>query len=85
MSLTQYQQSIVKRYYRNLDTLALQKLGELVSELALCESEKKADRLWDRADKALKNAGMKPDDAAALVKTRDVIEFANVVQELNAR
>jgi hypothetical protein len=33
--LTSYQQSIVKRYYANLDTLTMQKLQESVSELYL--------------------------------------------------
>ncbi len=82
MSLTPYQQSIVKRYYRNLDALAVQKLGELVSELALCDSEKKADRLWERTGKALKNAGLKPDDIASLVESRDVAALAEVVTKL---
>ena len=85
MSLTPYQQSIVKRYYRNMDALALQKLGELVSEIALCDTEKKADRLWERAAKSLKHAGMKPEDIDDLVKTRDVAAFAEVVGKLNAR
>ncbi|MCA9312321.1 MAG: hypothetical protein KDA21_13995 [Phycisphaerales bacterium] len=85
MSLTPYQQSIVKRYYRNLDGLALQKLGELVSELALCDSQKKADRLWERASKSMKNAGMKPEDIDPLVQSRDVAAFAEVVGRLNAR
>lgn len=82
MSLSPYQQSIVKRYYRNLDALAVQKLGELVSELALCDSEKKADRLWERTSKALKNAGLKPDDIASLVESRDVAALAEVVTRL---
>ena len=83
MSLTPYQQSIVKRYYRNLDALALQKLGELVSELALCDSEKKADRLWERTSKALKNAGLKPEEIESLVASRNVAALAQVVTKLD--
>ena len=34
-----------------------QRLGELVSEMYLCENEKKASRLWKQAEKALLAAG----------------------------
>ncbi|NBP79795.1 hypothetical protein EBU58_03580 [bacterium] len=33
--LSRYQQSIVKRYYENLDTKLLQRLGEQVTDLYL--------------------------------------------------
>ena len=45
---TNYQRSIINRYYNQLDTIALTKLQELVTELYLADSDKKRDRLWQR-------------------------------------
>ena len=44
--LSNYQRKIVDRYYEHLDTITLTKLSEAVSELYLCESEKKSQTLW---------------------------------------
>ena len=55
--LSPHQKGIVKRYYEHKGSIASQKLGEVVSELYLCESEKKANRLWKSARTALLNAG----------------------------
>ena len=46
--LTPHQKGIVRRYYENREAISTQKLGEIVSELYLCTSPKKADRLWER-------------------------------------
>ncbi|MBN8645808.1 MAG: hypothetical protein J0L61_11290 [Planctomycetes bacterium] len=51
--LTKYQQGIVNRYYEHKDTIGVQRLGELVSELYLCDSPAKADKLWKQAEVAL--------------------------------
>jgi hypothetical protein len=52
--LSRYQQKVVNRYYANIDTITLTKLGEMVSDLYLAEG-KAADRLWtprrDRIEK----------------------------------
>jgi len=52
---SEHQQKIISRYYSNLDTLMLQKLQALVSELYLAESDKKKDRLWQRVQQAMEN------------------------------
>src|SRR6185503_20548995 len=55
--LSHYQQGIVKRYYENKDTLATQKLGEIVGELYLAMGDaKKSEKLWKSAKTALLNA-----------------------------
>ena len=43
---SQYQKSVISGYYGNLDTIMLGKLGELVTELYLADSQAKKDRLW---------------------------------------
>lgn len=83
--LSSYQQGIVKRYYQNKDTLATQKLGEIVSELYLLEVEpnaKKADRLWKSAETALLNAGANKARVAVVVEKRDLKGLAEVLNSL---
>jgi len=48
-----YQKAVISRYYENLDTIMLQKLGELVTELYLADTDAKKNRLWQRAHKAM--------------------------------
>ena len=50
--LSKHQQTIVKRYYENLDTALLQRLGEQVTDLYLAEG-KKRERLWTSISSAL--------------------------------
>jgi hypothetical protein len=50
-----YQKSVIANYSSNLDTIMLQKLGEMVSELYLADSPKKKDKLWERVQKAMTN------------------------------
>jgi hypothetical protein len=57
---SEYQNNAISQYYNNLDTIMLQKLGELVTELYLAETPAKKDRLWQRAHKAMKNLKIPP-------------------------
>ena len=50
--LTRHQQSIVKRYYDNLETVLLQRLGEQVTDLYLAEGKKRA-KLWESIETSL--------------------------------
>lgn len=80
--LTAYQQGIVKRYYEHKDGVLTQKLQELVSELYLADSPKKAEKLWKSAETAL--AGLKLDAAKvkAVVAARDVKGLAELIAKL---
>jgi len=80
--LSAYQQKIVSRYYNNIDTISLQKLSEAVGELYLCESDKKAERLWTSVEGALKNAKVDPKQILALMATKDVRALAEMVNSL---
>ncbi len=79
---TPYQKGIIKRFYEHRDTLALQKLAEIVSELYVTESEKKADRLWKSAHAQLLAAGVHQHQAGEILKERDLGALAKVVAEL---
>ena len=55
-----YQQSVISRYYENLDTIMLGKLQELVTELYLADSNAKRKRLWERVHTAMIKLKIKP-------------------------
>lgn len=48
-----HQKKIIDRYYDHRDEIMLTKLEETVTELFLADSDKKRDRLWKKADKAM--------------------------------
>lgn len=74
-----HQRKIIDRYYEHLDTITLATLGEIVSELALCDSDKKAERLWKRAETALAKTRVGADKAREVVAARDVEGLARLV------
>lgn len=80
--LTNHQQGIVKRYYQNKDTVATQKLGEIVSELYVADDPKKKERLWKSAHTALLNAGANAARVEKLVAEKNLQALATLVAEL---
>ena len=80
--LSAYQQKIVNRYYANIDTISLQKLTESVSELYLCTDPKKADKLWASVENALAKFPEVKKKAAAVLASRDIKKFAELVNSL---
>jgi hypothetical protein len=81
---TPYQESVIKRYYRNRDRVAEQRLGELVSEIYLAAG-KKRDRLWERAASALAQVGMPQSRIDHILETRDPALLAGVMKELQGK
>ena len=55
-----HQKAVISGYYDNLDTIMLQKLGELITELYLADTQAKKKRLWLRAEKAMQKLKIKP-------------------------
>lgn len=70
---TNYQQKVIKRFYENRDSIALQRAQELVTELYLAEG-KKRDKVWDSLAKNLQLAGV-PDDQIKHFRTKDSAEL----------
>jgi hypothetical protein len=62
---TKYQQKVINNYYENRDTLALQRVQELVTELYLAEGKKRLKH-WDSLALHLGKLGVKPDVVAHL-------------------
>ena len=50
-----YQKDVISQYYKNIDSIMLTKLSELVTELYLAETEAKSAKLWERVHKAMVN------------------------------
>ena len=78
---TKYQETIISRYYDNLDTIMLQKLGELVTELYLAETDAQQKRLWQRAHKAMTKLKVPHAIVDHIMKKRDPEILAKNLQD----
>ncbi len=81
--LNSYQQKVVKRYYDNIDTAMTQKLGEMVSDLYLADTEAKSKRLWERVSKAMANLKVEPDLIGPIMQKKDIEKLALLIGELS--
>jgi hypothetical protein len=76
-----YQDRAIRNYYQNQDSIMLQRLGELVSELYLAEGKARG-RLWDRAARAMKNLGVPASRIEHVVRSDNPSLVADLVKEL---
>lgn len=80
---TPHQQKIIKRYYENQDTIQLQRLAELVTELYLAEGKKRAG-VWKRIVSALEKLKVPASQIAHLQAKDDPKLIAKLVQDLQS-
>jgi hypothetical protein len=81
---TQYQKAVISGYYKNLDTIMLGKLSDMVSELYLAGAEAdeaKQNRLWQRAHKAMLKLNVPPAIVQHIMEKRDVRILAKNLQD----
>lgn len=78
---TPYQKKLIERYYVKRDEIMLGKLGEIVSELYLADSDKKRDRLWKRAEQAMTGLEVPRDVARHILRSRDPQVLARNLRE----
>ena len=71
----------ISRYYDHLNTIMLQKLGELVTELYLADTAAKKDRLWQRAHKAMVKLKVRPAIIDHIMTQRNVEILAKNLQD----
>ena len=76
-----YQKEVISRYYENLDTIMLGKLGELVTDLYLADTPAKKDRLWQRAHKAMVKLKIPPAIIDHIMQKRNVEILAKNLQD----
>lgn len=79
--LSSYQKGVVKRYYEHKDDIAIQNLGEIVSELYTQTIPHRINALWKRAEAALVNAGVKEERYKDIVASRDLAGLAKLLEE----
>lgn len=78
---TKFQQKVIRNYYENRDTLALQRAQELVTELYL-STGKQRHKHWDSLELHLGKLGVKP-DVIAHMRSQDKPELvATLVKKL---
>jgi hypothetical protein len=78
---SRYQRKVINRYYEHLDTITAQRLGEIVSELALCTDPKKAERLWGRAKTALEKTSINKVEIEKILGAKDLNALARLVSK----
>ena len=76
-----YQQKVIKNYYDNKDSIMLQRLGELVTDLYLAEG-KKRERTWTRVESTLKNLGVTQKRIDHIRDADNPSLLANLLKEL---
>jgi len=81
---TAHQQKIIKRYYDNAETIQLQRLSELVTDLFLAEGKKRG-QVWKRVVGALEKLKVPADRIAHVQKQDDAKLLARLVQELQGK
>lgn len=78
-----HQRKIIDRYYRNEDTIVAQRLGEIVSDMALAAGEPKAlERLWKRAEKALAKTSLNDAKVRTVLANRDIEGLGRLLSDL---
>jgi hypothetical protein len=78
---TPYQKKIIEGYYQHRDGIMLGKLGEIVTELYLAESDRKKAQLWKRAEHAMKSLSVPPSLAEQILLDRDPEALARHLRE----
>jgi len=78
---SEYQKAVISGYYANLDTIMLDKLASLVSELYLVETEEKEKRLWQKARKAMEKLNIPEAIINHITKKQDVEILAKNLQD----
>ncbi len=81
---TKFQQKVIERYYDNRDSIALQRVQELVTELYLSEG-KKRQKHWETVANNLEKLGVAKVTIAHLPKQDKPELVAELVQKLMAK
>jgi len=83
--LSHAQHKIVDRYYANHDTILITKLQELIGDLYMAADAKAAEKLWKRAETALRAAKVEEAKVVKATSARDVKLLALLVEGMIKR
>lgn len=78
---SKHQKAVISGYYKNLDTIMLQKLSELVTELYLADTDSKRNRLWERAENAMNQLKIPKEIIGHIMQKRRVEILAKNLQD----
>jgi len=78
---SKFQQKIIKNYYDNRESIALQRVQELVTELYLTEG-KKRDKHWKSLASHLEKLGVKQEQIDHLIAQNNPELVARLVEKL---
>ena len=67
---SEFQKKVIGRYYDNRTAIMLGKLGDIVTELYLADTDRKRDRLWERVEKAMTALKIQPSIAKHILTKR---------------
>lgn len=81
---TRYQEKVIRNYYEHRDEIALQRLGEMVTNLYLAEGKARA-RLWTQARGSLEKLNIPATRIEHLVKSDSPELLAQLLNELLGR
>jgi len=80
---SKHQERIIKNYYNNQDSILLQRLSDLVSDLYLSEGKARA-RIWQRATAAMEKLKIPASRIEHLIAKDDPALLAKLIEELLA-
>ncbi len=76
-----YQKAKISNYYANLDSILLERLSGLVSELYLVDSGTQHNRLWQKAQKAMEKLNIPQAIIDHIMEKQDVEILAENLQD----
>jgi hypothetical protein len=76
-----YQDRAIRNYYENRDTIMVQRLGDLVTDLFLAEGQKRA-RLWKRVAETLEKLKVPSGRIQHVVQSDNPTQVATLLKEL---
>lgn len=76
-----YQRSVINRYYSQMDTIMLNKLQDLAGQLYLAQTQSKKEQLWRRVEKAMANLGIPKGLAEHIMSKKDPEVLAKNIQD----
>jgi hypothetical protein len=76
-----YQQNVIRNYYKNLDSIMMQRLGDLVTDLFLAEGKARV-RLWKRVVETLKKLEIPKTQIDHLVAADNPTMLADLMKQL---
>jgi hypothetical protein len=76
-----YQDRAIRNYYENRDTIMMQRLGDLVTDLFLAEGQKRI-RLWKRVADTLEKLKVPTGRIQNVLQSDNPTQVANLLKEL---